>query len=543
LKLASEVWGFDALEDSITCTLIASKWNANPLRKAIRRVKSTVDSSVNYRDSGEFKPRLDSQPVPWVQIPNAKLQAQYELCTYLYRASIAPSAPALSLQGLWTTDEGNLPPWKGDYHNDLNTQFVYTPYLTGNLREVGRSWVSFNLSLLPRYERFATEFYGMPSVCAAIPGVMAVNGDPLGGWGQYSLSPTNGAWIAWQIYRDWKCEHRPRDVGLPVYMFCARVCSGILAIMKPTQESLGKLRLPLSTSPEIHDNSYKAWLKPNSNYDLALLRALVAGMADMADGVGRQSEVPQWNAMLEQLEELDTQDGALTFARGEPYAESHRHLSHAMAIHPLGLLSIHGSDQDRTIINATLDQIEEKGTQNWVGYTFAWFSAMCARAGRSEQAFDYLEKFLNFVGPNGFHLNGDQSGTGLSKFTYRPFTLEGNFMAMDAIHQMLLNSDGGVIRVFPAVSNRWQDVEFRNLRIERDVLVSARRYKGRTIQVRLLRPFGWPTRVLNPFRGTLKPNETLDMGNTEGLDPEAEYWDLGQTGFDSFTAAIKERSR
>jgi hypothetical protein len=247
--------------------------------------------------------------------------------------------------------------------------------------------------------------------------------------------------------------------------------------------------------------------------------------------------------MLEQLEELDTQDGALTFARGEPYAESHRHLSHAMAIHPLGLLSIHGSDQDRTIINATLDQIEEKGTQNWVGYTFAWFSAMCARAGRSEQTLDYLEKFLNFVGPNGFHLNGDQSGTGLSKFTYRPFTLEGNFMAMDAIHQMLLNSDGGVIRVFPAVSNRWQDVEFRNLRIERDVLVSARRYKGRTIQVRLLRPFGWPTRVLNPFRGTLKPNETLDMGNTEGLDPEAEYWDLGQTGFDSFTAAIKERSR
>jgi alpha-L-fucosidase 2 len=33
----------------------------------------------------------------------------------------------MPLQGVWTADAGGLPPWKGDYHNDLNTQMTYSP--------------------------------------------------------------------------------------------------------------------------------------------------------------------------------------------------------------------------------------------------------------------------------------------------------------------------------------------------------------------------------------------------------------------------------
>ena len=45
-----------------------------------------------------------------------------------------------------------------------------------------------------------------------------------------------------------------------------------------------------------------------------------------------------------------------------------------------------------------------------------------------------------FILRNGFHANGDQTGSGFSSFTYRPFTLEGNFLAMEAVHEMLLQS-------------------------------------------------------------------------------------------------------
>jgi alpha-L-fucosidase 2 len=46
-------------------------------------------------------------------------------------------------------------------------------------------------------------------------------------------------------------------------------------------------------------------------------------------------------------------------------------------------------------------------------------------------------KFVNaFTLRNGFHANGDQTKSGYSDFTYRPFTLEGNFLASQAVHEM-----------------------------------------------------------------------------------------------------------
>ena len=108
-----------------------------------------------------------------------------------------------------------------------------------------------------------------------------------------------------------------------------------------------------------------------------------------------------------------------------------------------------------------------------------------------ERALEYLKKYeRGFIGPNGFHLNGDQSGTGLSGFTYRPFTLEGNFLAMQAVQEMLLQSWGevgvpksSIIRIFPAVSEQWKDVSFRDLRAEGGLRVSAERKDGRTSRV------------------------------------------------------------
>lgn len=44
----------------------------------------------------------------------------------------------------------------------------------------------------------------------------------------------------------------------------------------------GLYRLPVSSSPELHDNEAAAWVTPNSNYDLALLRYLYGTLADLS---------------------------------------------------------------------------------------------------------------------------------------------------------------------------------------------------------------------------------------------------------------------
>jgi alpha-L-fucosidase 2 len=444
-----------------------------------------------------------------VSIPDPRLQLHYDLCKHCFIAGSRDGRPPIALQGVWTADEGSLPPWKGDYHNDLNTQMTYSAYHAAGLFDQGRAWTTFNWNLLPAYTRFAHEFYGLDNAVprAVVPGVMTIEGRPMGGWGQYSLSPTHSAWVAQAFHAHWKYTGDRaflRDRALP---FCQAVGYALLGILE--RDEHGHYVLPLSTSPEVHDNSYAAWLPPNSNYDLSLMRWLFAALAEMGREIGDPLVEARWRHALDRLEPLDTDPATgLTFAKGHPYSLSHRHFSHAMAIWPLGTLTIEGTDADRATIAATLDRLAAMGTSQWCGYSFAWMSAMSARAGRPEEALDALTNYLAFTGPNGFHLNGDQTRSGLSNFTYRPFTLEGNFIAMQAVHEMLLQSWGevgrpgsSVIRVFPAISDRWPDAAFRDLRAEGGVRVSAQRRAGATTRVELAASHAGTVRLRDPFDG------------------------------------------
>jgi alpha-L-fucosidase 2 len=231
----------------------------------------------------------------------------------------------------------------------------------------------------------------------------------------------------------------------------------------------------------------------------------------MAESLHKDADAAKWRAALANLDpfDIDAATGSLTFARGFPFNESHRHFSHAMAIHPLGLMSVEGGGDQPATVRATIDQIEKMGTQLWCGYSFSWFSVMCARAGMADKALDYLKRYeRGFIGPNGFHLNGDQSGTGLSGFTYRPFTLEGNFLAMQAVQEMLLQSWGevgssgsSIIRIFPAVSAEWKDVSFQDLRAEGGLRISAVRKNGTTTQIRIVANRDATVRLRDPFPG------------------------------------------
>lgn len=439
-----------------------------------------------------------------VSVPDPAIQRQYDLVRYLYGAGsrvdrLGRGGAPIALQGLWTADSGGLPPWKGDYHNDLNTQTTYIAQLPMGHGDAGLCFLQHLAALRPRFEQFARSFYAVDGL--VVPGVMTLGGRAMGGWGQYSLSPTNTAWLALLFDEHWRFTLDRDYLEHVAYPWCsaaARALSGLLVLDKE-----GAWRLPLSSSPEIFDNSRKSWLPPNSNYDQALLRWLFAACAEQATSLGLSDERAQWSQWLARLEllDVDSTSGALTFARGVPYDQSHRHFSHALALYPLGLIHSEGSEAERKILDATLAQLETHGTDWWTGYSFSWFACMLARAGRGEAALGYLEKYLAFTGRNGFHLNGDQSGKGYSKFTYRPFTLEGNMLAAQAVHEQLLQSWGGIVRVFPATSERWKDVEFRDLRAEGALQVSALRKGGLTRRVRIRAEKGGVVRLRDPFAG------------------------------------------
>ena len=88
---------------------------------------------------------------------------------------------------------------------------------------------------------------------------MTLDGRPMGGWVMYSLQPTNAAWLGFLFYQHWRYTMDEAFLRDRAYPWCAEIGQCLLSLLKPDAD--GVLRLPLSSSPEIHDNTLRAWLR------------------------------------------------------------------------------------------------------------------------------------------------------------------------------------------------------------------------------------------------------------------------------------------
>jgi alpha-L-fucosidase 2 len=432
-----------------------------------------------------------------ISLPDSILRRQWYLEMYKFGSASRRGAPPITLQAVWTADNSRLPPWKGDFHHDLNTQLSYWPSYSGNHLEEELAFLDWLWWCKPVAEKYTRTYFGTEGI--DFPGVSTLTGSPMGGWIQYSLSPTVSAWLAQHFYLHWRYSMDRTFLKARAYPWIQEVAVHLEQLS--VRDSLGRRKLPLSSSPEINDNRLDAWFKEMTNYDLSLVRWLYGVAEELALELGKQEEANRWNTIRQEWPELAMgQNGKLLVAPGYELKESHRHFSHLMSIHPLGLLDWDRGEQDRAIISASLGDLERLGTDWWCGYSYAWLGSMWARARNGDKAAEALRTFATcFCLPNSFHVNGDQSKSGKSKFTYRPFTLEGNFACAQGIQEMLIQSHNGILRVFPAIPSSWQTASFTKLRAEGALLVSAIREDGRTQSVTVTAEKGGKVKMMNPF--------------------------------------------
>lgn len=408
-----------------------------------------------------------------INLPDTLIEKQYYLEMYKLGAVSRPDAPAITLQAAWTADNGSLPPWKGDFHNDLNTQLSYWPVYTGNHLTEGESFINWLWKNKKKNEQYTQQYFGVKGL--NVPGVATLSGEPMGGWIQYAMGPTVSAWCAQYFYWHWKYSMNEVFLKTKAYPYITAVATYLENI---TRLHNGVRTLPISSSPEYNDNHIDAWFMEWSNFDLSLVKFLFKTASEIALANNKKTEAAHWENILKELPNYDTNETGFTIAPSHNLSKSHRHLSQYMAIYPLALLDIN-KPEDKTIIQYSLHRIESVGTDAWCGYSFSWMACLFARAYEADKAVRQLQIFAsNFCSPNSFHLNGDQKGGEYSNYTYRPFTLEGNFAFAQGVHELLLQSREGYIEVFPAVPNSWLHVSFNNLRTEGAFLVSAKKENG-----------------------------------------------------------------
>jgi hypothetical protein len=172
-------------------------------------------------------------------------------------------APVITLQAAWTADDGNLPPWERDFHNDLNTQLSYWPAYTGNHLNEAATYTDWLWTIKQKNKQYTNAYFG----------VATLHCDATGGWMQYSLSPTIGAWCAGIIIakQEWLYTSVPatpeswQNISFKTlraeggFLISAKKENGVATkiIMQSKKDSACEIKIPFSHFKLSNNKKYK----------------------------------------------------------------------------------------------------------------------------------------------------------------------------------------------------------------------------------------------------------------------------------------------
>lgn len=230
------------------------------------------------------------------------------------------------------------------------------------------------------------------------------------------------------------------------------------------EEADGYLHLPETYSPEYRRAR-------DCTYDIDLLRWGNQRLLQLAAEKGLSLEdeplIAEWQKIDKKLTPVHVNETGRMIGKGVALTSPHRHWSHLLAIYPLRTLTPE-AEEDRALILRSLDQWHSF-KRGGAGYSVTGGACMAALLGDGERAYSFINRLKSFLHSNTFY---SEAG-GLP-------VIETPLHGGTAIQEMLLQSWGGRLRIFPAVPSAWPDIQFHQLRGEGAFLVSARREKEQT---------------------------------------------------------------
>ena len=444
-----------------------------------------------------------------ISIGDKDIEKTYYRSWYLFASTSREGSYPMPLQGVWTADNDQLPPWKGDYHHDTNTQMSYWGYGKANRLEQGRVFADYLWDLRAVMKEFAKKFYGVDGYL--LVACSSLKGEYVGGWAQFSLSPTMTIWAAKAFDDYYYYSGDTEFLREKAYPFFREVESAISGLFI---EKNGKYYLPLSSSPEIYEEMRENFSIGNTNFDQSLLLYMYKTLIKFCDELGKDSSIYKDKfAKLDNIYISD--DGVIMLSKERRMPYSHRHFSHLMSIYPLNLFH-YDRLPDKELIENSMLEIEQLGAGWWVGFSFPWCATLYSRMYNGNAAYEKLRAFnIAYLSENGFHLNGDFKHLGASQWHYRVFTLEALFAYCDAVQEMLLQDEKGYIEIFASLPEKWKKkASFDNLRVNRGVLVSAEMKDGVVTSLSFHSQNALRIKVKNNFAGE---NITVSHNGTERI--------------------------
>ncbi|MEU3458839.1 carbohydrate-binding protein [Streptomyces sp. NPDC006733] len=400
----------------------------------------------------------------FLSLPDQRLQAFYWIQLYKAASGTRAGGPVMATTGPWL----ETTPWPAVWWN-LNVQLEYWLIQGSNHPELDAITSTLDKSRQQLISNVPSEYESDSSGLGRSSDMFCNRSVPVPGSGTPEIGDLPWALHnVWLSYRHAMDDAMLRDVLFPILRRSVNYYLHFL-----TTDSSGKMHLPPTFSPEYGVNA------PDCNYDLALLRW---GCQTLLEAVARlgitDSLAGTWQRVLDNLTPYPTDSNGFMIGAGVPFAQSHRHYSHLLMVFPLSLVNWDQS-ANRTLIQTSVD--------HWIGlntalrgFSYSGATSLYAHMGQADKALTYLTKFFDPGLSYPIRAN--------TMYTESGPVVETPLSGAQAVHDMLCQSWGGLIRVFPAVPAGWPDVTLHDFRTQGAFLISASRTAGvtRFIRVRSL---------------------------------------------------------
>ena len=409
----------------------------------------------------------------------------YEYARYFLVTGSSADLP-LNLQGKW--NEEIMPPWKSDYHLDINLQMCYWIADTMGMDWANNALFSWMESNVPFGRTMAKKLFDCKGFTIGIA---------TDAWGRATYESRGWAvwhgaapWLANHMFMHWRYTRDKEFLEKRCYPFLKGAAEFYEDYLF---EHNGELWVAPSQSPENSFAGTEGWpvsICVNSTVDIELITDLLTNAAECADVLGVDGEqAALWRDIITRLPKLTTDSkGRLNEwdKEREEKEPGHRHLSHLYGLHPAQLFAP-DSWQWKAAERSFETRMQYAGEmENFAGFSLAWAACMYARLGRAEEAWEQFEALIR---------KNITISLWDAAYSAEFFQIDANMGGAAYICEALLHSRRDCLYLLPALPKAWQTGSVKNFRAQDGVTVS----------------FTWENGKLQSFTLNARDDRTLQV--------------------------------